>query len=80
MATQAMQQPEPLLPRDVIVSESLQPTTSGTFEKHTFVRFYVGKHGPFTLEYTPAQYSVDKARGDIQAKVSEVAAITQGMY
>lgn len=80
MATPPMQSPEQALPRDVLISESLQPTTSGTFEKHTFVRFYVGKHGPFTLEYGPGAYSVERARGDIAAKASEVQATIQGMY
>jgi hypothetical protein len=40
--------------------------------------FYVGQHGPFTLEYLPGQDTPEKVKLDMQAQVDKLTQLPQG--
>ena len=39
------------------------------------VTFYVGSNGPFTLDYSPGEYTADKVRADMEKEVETLRAI-----
>ena len=41
------------------------------------LRFTVGDHGPFTINYPPGQGTASKMKADIQAQVDELASLHQ---
>ena len=39
------------------------------------VTYYVGHNGPFTLDYTPQEYTADQVKADMQKEVDILTAI-----
>lgn len=58
---------------DTTVNETSQIPASGVGVKRlTIVRFFVGAHGPFQLEYDTHAFSAAQAKVDIQKRVAEL--------
>jgi hypothetical protein len=69
--------PEDVKPHDISVSERSTPVGGGKFETRKTVTYYVGSHGPFTLEYAPGDYSAANVKRDIQKEIDSLAEIHQ---
>lgn len=65
---------------DVTIRQQPQFTPGGTVAVHTLVTFYVGNHGPFTLDYAPGHYSPEAVTTDIGKRVRELQTITTTRY
>lgn len=61
-------------PNNISVTEVPSATRAGTVMKKQ-VTFYVGTHGPFTKQYLPDEYTVDKVKADIQTEVNALRAL-----
>ncbi len=69
--------PEDLAVHDTTVNETTQIAPSGVGVKRlTIVRYFVGAHGPFQLEYDTHSFAADQAKADIQKKVGELRSLT----
>jgi hypothetical protein len=49
--------------------------TGGTPTVTKNVKFHVGNHGPFYLNYPASEGTADKVKSDIQAQVQEIQSI-----
>ncbi len=69
--------PEELTVHDTTVNETTQIPPSGVgLRRLTIVRFFVGNHGPFQLEYPTHDFTAEKATADIAAKVQQLRTLT----
>ena len=57
-----------------------QPTFSqtGAIGQQVVVTFYAGIHGPFTLRYSPQQFTPEKARADMEHQAVELRRLLTG--
>ncbi len=62
---------------DLTKNETTQVPPSGVgIKRKTIVRFFVGIHGPFQLEYDTGSYSDATARQDIANQVQSLRNLT----
>ncbi len=57
---------------DIAISESNQFNRTGGVDLVKTVVFYIGDHGPFTLQYKGGEGTPDKINSDINGKVREI--------
>lgn len=57
-----------------------QPTfgLGGSIGQQYVLTYYVGTHGPFTLRYSPQQYTPEKARSDMEHQAVELRRLITG--
>ncbi len=69
--------PDDFLVHDTTVNETTQIPPSGVgLKRLTIVRFFVGHHGPFQLEYDTHAFNAEAAKADIAAKVAALRTLT----
>lgn len=72
--------PEPdLAINNVIVREQPVFSPGGGIGRTTTVTYFVGAHGPFTLNYPPSKFSPEKARSDMEHQAVELRRLLTGM-
>ncbi|MGH9770414.1 MAG: hypothetical protein ACRD4Q_01730 [Candidatus Acidiferrales bacterium] len=72
--------PQPdLTINNVQVREQPVFSPTGAIGRQTVVSFFVGSHGPFTLTYSPAQFSEEKVRADMDHQVVVLRRLLTGM-
>lgn len=54
---------------DVHVQDAFRPERTGGTTPIKRVRFFVGTHGPFFLEYTIGEYSAERVNRDMENQV-----------
>ncbi|MGH9402860.1 MAG: hypothetical protein ACRD2P_12220 [Terriglobia bacterium] len=64
---------------NVQVREQPVFSPSGAIGRNTVVTFFVGAHGPFTLNYPPAQFTPEKVRADMDHQAVELRRLLTGM-
>lgn len=57
---------------DMVISETNGFSRTGNVELVKRVTFYVGDHGPFTLEYRDGSGTPEKINSDINGKIKEL--------
>lgn len=60
---------------DITSTEQSVPTPTGTFKMVRRVTYFVGTHGPFTLEYAKQDATAARIKSDIQAEVDSLKSI-----
>ncbi len=69
--------PDDFMVHDITVNETTQIPPSGVgLKRLTIVRFFVGTHGPFQLEYDTHNFTAERAKADITAKVAALRTLT----
>ena len=71
---------EPLAVHDVTVKETRTFDARGGVVKRMQVTYYVGDHGPFSAEYSLAEYNADRVNQDIQNQVATLQRIAQAAH
>lgn len=61
----------------ITVSEVPVIPALGPITRHTIVRYMVGQHGPFQDDYTTAEYTPEKAKTGIEARVRDQRTLVQ---
>jgi hypothetical protein len=71
---------EDLIVHDIKVADAPFFGATGNVSKRTRVTFFVGNHGPFTLEYDPQQATTEKIQSDINSQVQQLRIVTGANY
>ncbi len=70
--------PHDLTVHDTTVTETSQIPPSGVgVRRLTIVRYFVGDHGPFQLEYPTGSFTPEQAKADIQKRVQELRTLQE---
>lgn len=63
---------------DIVVKSSPTFSPSGAIGQQVVVTYYVGDHGPFTLQYAPKDFSPEKARAAMEHQQVELRRLITG--
>lgn len=71
---------DPLTVHDIQVQTTNMFTQSGQVKKISRLTFYVGTHGPFSIDYDPDQATSERMQADINHQVVELRRLTTAQY